>query len=126
MEPGLPSACFVYNYPASLAALARVEQDARGQQIARRFEVYVKGLELANGYHELNDAEEQARRFAQDNDQRVRLGKPAMPADRRLIAALQAGMPACAGVAMGLERILMLAYGKPDIAEVMTFNHPLA
>ncbi|MDP6968567.1 MAG: EF-P lysine aminoacylase EpmA [Gammaproteobacteria bacterium] len=126
VEPALPTACFVYNYPPSQAALATIKQDATGHLVARRFEVYVEGLELANGYHELDDGEEQAQRFADDNHVRMQLGKPPMPADQRLIHALHAGMPACAGVAMGLERILMLAYDKQDIAEVMAFNHPLA
>lgn len=126
IEPALPTACFIYNYPAAQAALAKLETDTAGHSVARRFEVYIQGMELANGYQELTDAQEQAQRFVQDNQLRAQLGKPNMPADQRLIDALQAGLPVCAGVAMGLERILMLAYKKQDIAEVLAFNHPLA
>lgn len=122
VEPALPQACFVFNYPASQAALARVAVDNNGHQVARRFEVYVQGLELANGYHELTDADEQAKRFAVDNQIRATIDKREMPADQRLVAALQHGLPDCSGVAMGLERILMLAYGKQDIAEVLAFD----
>jgi len=122
VEPALPQACFVYNYPASQAALARVDVDEGGHQVARRFEVYVQGLELANGYHELTDAQEQAKRFDEDNQTRKDMGKPEMPADQRLVAALQHGLPDCSGVAMGLERILMLAHGKQEIAEVLAFD----
>ena len=122
VEPALPQACFVYNYPASQAALARVDMDNNGHQVARRFEVYVQGLELANGYHELTDAQEQAKRFAEDNQARKAIGKSEMPADQRLVAALEHGLPDCSGVAMGLERILMLAHGKQDIAEVLAFD----
>ncbi|HCH23027.1 MAG TPA: elongation factor P lysine(34) lysyltransferase [Oceanospirillaceae bacterium] len=122
VEPALPPACFVYNYPASQAALARVVVDGNGHLVARRFEVYVQGMELANGYHELADADEQAKRFAEDNQTRVAMDKVEMPADLRLVAALQHGLPDCSGVAMGLERILMLAHGKQHIAEVLAFD----
>ncbi len=122
IEPALPEGCFIYNYPASQSALARLGVDMQGRSVARRFEVYVGGVELANGYHELIDGQEQAQRFGEDNRQRAELGKPAMPADQRLVDALQAGVPDCAGVAMGLERILMLAHGKQAIAEVLSFD----
>ncbi|MDP6165050.1 MAG: EF-P lysine aminoacylase EpmA [Gammaproteobacteria bacterium] len=122
LEPALPEACFIYNYPASQAALARVKKDSAGHAVARRFEVYVQGLELANGYHELTDAQEQAQRFAQDNETRGELDKTPMAVDQRLVHALQEGMPDCAGVAMGLERVLMLANGKKDIAQVLAFD----
>ena len=122
VEPALPQACFVYNYPASQAALARVAVNENGHQVARRFEVYVQGLELANGYHELTDADEQAKRFVEDNQARKAMAKRQMPADQRLVSALRHGLPDCAGVAMGLERILMLAHGKQHIAEVLAFD----
>jgi lysyl-tRNA synthetase class 2 len=115
--------CFVYNFPASQAALARVSPiDPR---VAERFEVYFKGKELANGFHELSDAAEQGRRFAQDNKQRAAAGLPVMPIDQYLLAALESGLPDCAGVALGIDRLLMLALQKQDIAEVMAFpiNH---
>ena len=122
LEPALPEACFIYNYPASQSALARLSMDMYGRTVARRFEVYVGGVELANGYHELTDASEQAQRFVTDNERRAELGKRPMNADQRLVDALHAGVPDCAGVAMGLERILMLAYGKQSIADVMAFD----
>jgi len=122
VEPALPPACFIFNYPASQSALARVAMDDNGHQVARRFEVYVQGLELANGYHELTDAKEQAKRFAEDNQARLEMDKVEMTADLRLVAALENGLPDCSGVAMGLERILMLAHGKQDIAEVLAFD----
>ena len=126
IEPKLPTACFIFDYPASQAALARLYTDELGHQVARRFEVYVNGIELANGYHELTDAHEQERRFALDNATRLTMGKTPMAADVRLLQALQAGLPECAGVALGIERLLMLTSGETDIAKVMAFNHPLA
>jgi lysyl-tRNA synthetase class 2 len=126
IEPKLPTACFIFDYPASQAALARLYTDELGHQVARRFEVYVNGIELANGYHELRDAHEQERRFALDNATRLTMGKTLMAADVRLLQALQAGLPECAGVALGIERLLMLTSGETDIAKVMAFNHPLA
>lgn len=126
IEPALPKACFIYDYPASQAALARLAKDEQGIQVARRFELYINGVELANGYHELTDAAEQERRFAADNQARESLAKGSMIPDVRLIQALQAGLPDCSGVALGIERLLMVALGATDIAKVMAFNHPLA
>jgi len=126
IEPALPKACFIYDYPASQAALARLAKDEQGTQVARRFELYINGVELANGYHELTDAAEQERRFAADNQARESLAKGSMTPDVRLIQALQAGLPDCSGVALGIERLLMVALGATDIAKVMAFNHPLA
>ena len=126
VEPQLPKACFIFDYPASQAALARISLDKQGNKVARRFEVYVNGIELANGYHELTDAKEQQRRFEADNTHRSVLGKMPMAADIRLLAALKAGLPECVGVALGVERLLMLASDEQDIAKVMAFNHHLA
>jgi len=123
IEPNLPKACFVFDYPASQSALAMIHIDAFGNQVARRFEVYVNGMELANGYEELTDAQEQEQRFVMDNAARLAMGKTPMAADDRLIQALAAGLPECAGVALGIERLLMLASGEVDIAKVMAFNH---
>ena len=123
IEPNLPKACFVFDYPASQSALAMIHIDAFGNQVARRFEVYVNGMELANGYEELTDAQEQEQRFVMDNATRLAMGKTPMAADDRLIQALAAGLPECAGVALGIERLLMLASGEADIAKVMAFNH---
>ena len=123
IEPNLPKACVVFDYPASQSALAMIHIDAFGNQVARRFEVYVNGMELANGYEELTDAQEQEQRFVMDNAARLAMGKTPMAADDRLIQALAAGLPECAGVALGIERLLMLASGEVDIAKVMAFNH---
>ena len=107
------------HYPASQAALARLcPADPR---YADRFEVFAGDLELANGYVELSDAGEQARRMQADLDARRRRGLPAVPHDERLLAALAAGLPDCAGVALGLERLQMLAEGAGDIKNVVTF-----
>ncbi|SFH21623.1 EF-P lysine aminoacylase EpmA [Modicisalibacter xianhensis] len=129
IEPGLGRGGIdmVIDYPASQAALARWRHDPEdGVEVAARFEAYVEGLELANGYHELTDAAEQARRFAEDNRERERLGKPMVDSDRRLVAALQAGMPEGCGVALGMDRLIQLALGKSRVAEVMAFATPRA
>jgi len=126
IEPALPQACFIYDYPASQAALARLGVDAQGTRVARRFEAYINGVELANGYHELTDAQEQRQRFLADNNIRKSLSKSEMVADQRFIEALQSGLPDCSGVALGIERLLMLALGETDIAKVTAFNHPRA
>ena len=111
---------FMVDYPASQAALAKVfERD--NLQLAKRFELYINGLELANGYHELTDASEQEKRFAQDNIDRVRAGIKVMPVDQHLVAALDAGMPECAGVALGVDRLLMVLAQANCIDEVLSF-----
>ncbi len=110
---------FVHGFPASQAALARLDPD--DPRVARRFEVFVAGVELANGYHELADAAEQRRRFAADNGERRRRGLPEAPVDDRFLAALEHGLPDCAGVALGFDRLVMLAAGVEDIAEVLAF-----
>ncbi|MGY6589063.1 MAG: EF-P lysine aminoacylase EpmA [Wenzhouxiangella sp.] len=110
----------LYHYPASQAALARLDPD--DPRLACRFEVFAGPLELANGYHELLDAEEQRRRFEQDNRYRQQLGKPAMPMDQTLLAALASGLPDCAGVALGVDRLLMALLDQPDIAQVCLFE----
>lgn len=110
---------FIYDFPASQAALARIRP---GQPtVAERFEAFLNGMELANGYHELADAGEQAERFARDNGIRRMRGLPEHPVDQRLLAALEHGLPACAGVALGFDRVAMLAAGVPDISGVLAF-----
>lgn len=113
---------FLCDYPPSQAALARI-RPAKGDEpaVAERFELYFEGIELANGFHELIDADEQARRFADDLSERRRLGQPEVPPDQRLVAALKAGMPATSGVALGLDRLLMLGLGAHHIDGVLTF-----
>lgn len=111
----------VLDFPASQCALARVGQDIHGNTVARRFEFYVAGIELANGYDELTDAQEQASRFANDAAMRRRRGLPPHEGDPRLVAALEAGMPDCAGVALGVDRLLMLVCGVDNIDAVLAF-----
>jgi lysyl-tRNA synthetase class 2 len=89
--------------------------------VAERFEVYVEGIELANGFHELADAEEQRRRFAADQRARRQGGLPQMPVDERFLSALEAGLPDCAGVALGVDRLLMLRFGAHSLREVIAF-----
>ncbi|WP_458525263.1 EF-P lysine aminoacylase EpmA [Onishia taeanensis] len=117
----------VVDYPASQAALARRHRDPEdGAFVASRFEAYLDGLELANGYDELTDADEQQARFQADNVARRALGKPEVDIDQRLLAALRSGMPSGSGVALGLDRLFQLALGKGSVAEVMAFATPRA
>ncbi|MDR0781656.1 MAG: EF-P lysine aminoacylase GenX [Pseudomonadales bacterium] len=126
IEPTLLEPVFIYDYPATQAALAKTAPDAQGRLVARRFELVMGGLELANGYDELSDAAEQARRFEQDALTRARLGLPPLAADTRLVAALTQGLPACAGVALGVDRLLMLKLGTRHIDAVLAFPHARA
>ncbi|WP_071872959.1 EF-P lysine aminoacylase EpmA [Atopomonas hussainii] len=121
LEPRLSTPTFVYDFPASQAALARVVADRQGRPVAARFELFVQGVELANGYWELTDAAEQAARFAADQAEQQALGQALRPADTRLVAALEHGMPDCAGVALGFDRLHMLVEGLDDIAQVLAF-----
>ncbi|TVQ36021.1 MAG: EF-P lysine aminoacylase GenX [Wenzhouxiangella sp.] len=113
------SITIVHGYPASQAALARLDPEHPGY--AQRFEIFLGPVELANGYQELSCADEQHRRFQADNQRRHRLGLPAMPLDEALLEALQAGLPDCAGVALGVDRLLMCLLGHHAIDEVCTF-----
>jgi lysyl-tRNA synthetase class 2 len=110
---------FIHQYPASQASLARL--NAEDPRVAERFEMYVEGIELANGFHELADAAEQRIRFERDARERERRGLPVMPADERLLAALEHGLPECSGVALGFDRVVMLAAGARSLQEVMAF-----
>lgn len=125
LEPQLSGLgiCFVHDYPASQAALARLEE-VDGVQVARRFEVFVGGMELANGYHELTDAPEQRRRFELDNARRREHGLSERPLDERLLAALEHGLPDCSGVALGLDRLLMVKTGARNIGRVLAMDWP--
>lgn len=115
----------VLDYPASQAALARRHQDPRdGAWVASRFEVYLSGLELANGYDELTDVGEQRARFADDNRARREAGLAEVDVDERLLAALDAGMPEGSGVALGLDRLIQLALCKSRLEEVIAFPTP--
>ena len=124
IEPRLvhSGSVFVTDYPASQAALARIRKNEAGEEVASRFELFVKGVELANGYHELTDWQEQQKRLLADQAQRAELGLPQRPLDDRLVEALKAGMPDCSGVALGVDRLLMLTLGAEKIAEVLPFD----
>lgn len=111
---------FIVGYPASQAALARVSE-VDGHLVAHRFELYIDGLELCNGYWELVDSAEQRGRFEADNRLRQQSGKPEMALDEFFLDAVEAGLPDCAGVALGLDRLLMLKLGAQDIAQVLAF-----
>jgi len=113
---------FLVDYPASQAALARKSVDVSGRAVAARFEVYVGKVELANGFYELTDAAEQLARFEADNHQRQRRHQQPMPLDKRMIAALEHGLPDCAGVAVGIERLLMVLTGTNHINDVLAFD----
>ncbi|MBQ7078896.1 MAG: EF-P lysine aminoacylase GenX [Fibrobacter sp.] len=128
VEPALASNGpeFILDYPPSQAALAQTYTDADGRVWARRFELFVNQVELCNGYTELTDAVEQRRRFNADLDIRRAMNKPLPPLDERFLAALESGMPACSGVALGLDRLFMLALGKEEIADVILFPSPIA
>jgi elongation factor P--(R)-beta-lysine ligase len=121
VEPhlGLKRPTIVYDYPPSQAALARVRQEQ--PPVAERFELYAAGIELANGYHELLDANVLRQRNRSANRWRVADGKEALPEESRLLAAMEHGLPACAGCALGFDRAVMLAAGADSIAQVLAF-----
>jgi lysyl-tRNA synthetase class 2 len=110
---------FVYDFPSSQAALARIRPGS--PPVAERFELYADGVELANGFHELTDAGEQRRRFAGQIEERRRRNRPPVPLDGLLLAALEHGLPDCAGVALGIDRLLLVVLGVEDLREVLTF-----
>lgn len=118
--------CFIHSYPASQAALATTHLNEQGQEVAARFELYWQGMELANGYHELTDPKEQAKRFADDKRTRKHMGLADRQFDERLISALEVGMPECSGVALGVDRLLMLLTGQRHIEQVIPFAHQRA
>jgi len=122
--PELPDdrVTFLHGWPPSRAALARVGHDELGRMVAERFELYVGTLELGNGYHELADAAEQRIRFERELERRRAGGRETPPVDERLLAALAAGLPDCAGVAIGLERLAMVLGGAAHIDEVLAFG----
>jgi lysyl-tRNA synthetase class 2 len=111
---------FVYHFPASQASLAQISTE--DHRVAERFEVYFKGIELANGFHELTDAREQQQRFDQDNRKRAARGLPQQPIDHNLLGALKAGLPDCSGVALGVDRLVMLALGAEQLGDVIAFT----
>jgi lysyl-tRNA synthetase class 2 len=121
VEPALGDGrlSFVYDYPAAQASLARVRPGT--PPLAERFELYLNGVELANGFHELADSDEQRTRFGRQLHTRAAAGLPAVPLDEQLLSALAHGLPDCAGVALGIDRLVMLAAGAHSIADVIAF-----
>ena len=121
IQPALPEECltFIYDFPADLAALANIR--AGSPPLAERFELYLGQTELANGYQELTNAVEQKQRFDADNRQRVTRGQEECAIDHHLVSALENGLPECAGVALGVDRLLMAITGADTISEVTAF-----
>jgi lysyl-tRNA synthetase class 2 len=121
VEPrlGKSAPTILHSYPPSQAALAVTSGE--NPRVAERFELYVRGIELANGYHELLDPAVLRERNQQNNAARAADGKPRLPDESRLLAAMEHGLPACAGVALGFDRVVMLATGARTVAEVIAF-----
>jgi elongation factor P--(R)-beta-lysine ligase len=117
---GVERPCFINDYPASQAALARLKPGLPA--VAARFELYMDGVELANGFHELADGVQQRERFDQDLARRRARGQAQPPLDERLLAALAAGLPDCAGVALGFDRLVAIALSAPRLADAMAFS----
>jgi len=122
VEPhiGLAAPCFVYNFPKSQASLAKICPD--DDRVAQRFECYYQGIELVNGFNELTNCDEQILRFQQDNLHRRELGLKETNIDENFIAALTQGLPQCAGVALGIDRLIMLALQANHIEQVISFT----
>lgn len=125
VEPALGQcgAVFLYDFPPQQAALARIRhEDQPGPHgVAERFELYLQGMEICNGYHELTDAAELRRRIAQQARLRQLEHRPALPAESYLLQAMEAGLPASAGTALGIDRLVMLALGKQTLQDVIAF-----
>ena len=121
VEPTLMPLTLVFDFPQEQCALARMGLNDKGVTVAKRFELYWRGVELANGYWELCDPIEQGQRFANDQKQRILQGLPVPNIDPRFMAAMEKGLPECAGVALGVDRLLMCLLEENDIAKVMPF-----
>jgi len=119
-ELGKNQPCFIYDFPASQAALARIEPGE--PPVAARFEVYYQGIELANGFYELQDVNEQRKRFENNLLERKQAGLPLLKIDELFLAALHHGLPDCAGVALGIDRLIMLSTKSEHIAQVLSFD----
>ena len=122
IQPDFPAnrITVIRDWPATQCALARIRHD--NPPVAERFELYLGPHELANGYHELTDPTEQRARFENDNRRRQLRGQRELPIDENLLAALESGLPACAGVALGIERLMMCVSGNSDIRELLPFS----
>jgi len=125
IEPQLKEGVFfIYDYPATQAALARIRQDEF--PVAERFEAYINGIELANGFHELADAKEQRTRFENDLIKRAKSNYPSVKIDENFLAALANGFPNCSGVAVGIDRLVMIALKAKSIRDVICFPYDIA
>ena len=127
MEPsqGFDHPVYLTDFPSEMASLAKIKTDEDGFNVAARFELYINGLELANAYDELADSTEQTRRFAADNSERQQRGLSVVPIDQHLIAALD-HFPPCAGIALGLDRLLMVLLETTRIDQVISFPANIA
>ncbi len=125
IEPALCQlgAVFLYDYPPQQAALARIRDDREmgGLEVAERFELYLQGIEICNGYHELIDPNELRTRIKHQSALRSKENRPILPVESHLLQAMEAGLPACAGTALGFDRLVMLALGKQTVQEVIAF-----
>lgn len=117
---------FIYDYPIEQAALSKIVLDQNNDLVAQRFEVYINGIELANGYHELLDVDSQKQRFLEDQARRKQLGKIHIPIDEYFMSALEQGLPSCSGVALGVDRLLMLKIKAKSLKEVILFPWEIA
>jgi lysyl-tRNA synthetase class 2 len=126
VQPALPvdGLTLVFDYPAEQAALAKIRDG--DPPLAERFELFLGRTELANGYQELTDPNEQEQRFRQENSQREECGQAVVPIDEKLLSAMRSGLPECSGVALGVDRLLMFALGASSLSEVMAFPGPSA
>lgn len=122
IQPRLPAGqlTFVYDFPAEQAALARIRPGTPA--VAERFELFLGPVELANGYQELTDAAEQRQRFTRENEMRLAAGREAVPLDQWLLDALAAGLPQCAGVALGVDRLLLIDVDADSLANILSFS----
>ena len=127
VEPslGFETPVFLTDFPPEMASLAKIREDEDGEKVATRFEVYIEGLELANAYDELIDADVLRTRFNQDNQMRAQQGFPTMPIDEHLLAALP-HMPECSGIALGIDRLLMIATSSLKLEKVISFPASIA
>ena len=123
---GTGGPCFLCDYPASQAALAEIRRDPGRPPVAERFELYADGVELCNGYQELTDPAELRERIAGQNRLRVAHGLDPLPAESRLLAAMEHGLPRCSGVALGFDRVVMWLAGAERLDEVIAFPHGIA
>lgn len=108
-------------YPSSRAMLSKTKKISKDETVAERFEIYYKGIELANGFHELTDHVEQEKRLIQANLDRINAGKKSLPLDKNFLQALEKGIGDCYGVAVGFDRLMMLKCNKSNICEIMPF-----